>query len=155
MSLGENRGSLIRVSIYVLALIMVLILLLHRRALIPTHGVWVNQVRETGQIGPLVAGAGEKLLLVEVKLAAPIEVLDRLSSGQFTLVDSLGGEHRPDSLSPLFTEKHPLDGDQAMEGTLVFRLPPGTMGKSLSFQPEVAEHASDYESKDFGQEGRP
>jgi hypothetical protein len=155
MSLGENRAALIRVSIYFLTLILVLTLLLHRRALIPTHGLWVNQVREADRIGPLVAGAGEKLLLVEVKLAAPIEVLDRLGSGQFTLVDSLGGEHRPDSLSPLFTEEHLLDRDRTMEGTLVFRLPPGTMGKSLSFQPEVVEHASDFKSKDFGQEGWP
>ncbi len=145
MKLGENRGSLIRVSIYVLALMVVLILLLHRKALIPGHGLWVNQIREIDRLGSLVAAADEKLVLVEVRLAAPCQILDHLGPSQFLLVDSVGGEHQPDALSPLFAAQRPEIQDQVLEGTLVFRLPRDAEGKSLYFQPEVGEHVRDSE----------
>jgi hypothetical protein len=155
MSQREHRRALVRVGIYLVALVLVLMLFLQRNALLPLYDLRISQVRETAQLGSLVAGEGEKLVVVQVQLVVPVEILGRLRPSLFALLDTDGREHRPDALSPLFSHTLPLGQTRGIEGILVFRLPEEAMGTSLSFNPEVEDIAPNLKSEDIGSKVRP
>lgn len=155
MSPNDHRRTVVRVIIYSLALVMVLVLLRYRRALTPEYDLRVTQVRETKQLGGMLAGEGQKLVLVEVTLVLRPGVPRPLRPASFALVDADGQEYQPESLSPLFSDALVGGQDQPLEGTLVFRLPQERTGQNLSFHLEVNGDASDLESKDIGSEGGP
>ncbi|MCK4271500.1 hypothetical protein KAX22_02550, partial [bacterium] len=60
MRVGVHRGTMIRVGVYLAALMVVIVLLRQRRTLIPTYSLRVIEVREMDQLGPLFAREGEK-----------------------------------------------------------------------------------------------
>jgi len=155
MSVSEHRYAMIRVIIYLVALALVLLLLLNRHVLLPDYGLRIIQVRETRQLGSIVAGEGETLLAVKVRLDVSADIRERLRPGFFALVDAGGQEHRPDSLSSLFSHTLPWDQDRVIEGTLVFHLPEQMKGRSLSFHPEVEDVATDFKSEDLSSKSRP
>jgi hypothetical protein len=155
MGPNDHRRTVVRVVIYSLALMMVLVLLRYRRALIPEYGLRVTQVRETKQLGGMLAGEGQKLVLVEVRLVLRPGVSQPLRPALFALVDTDGQEYQPEPLSPLFSDVLVGGQGQPLEGTLVFRLPQERTGQNLSFHLEVNGDASDLESKDTGSEGGP
>lgn len=155
MGLNDHRRTVVRVAIYSLALMMVLVLLRYRRALIPEYGLQVQGVRETYELGPMLAGEGQKLVVVEVTLILRPGAPRLLRPASFALVDTQGQEYQPEPLSPLFSDALLCGQDQLLEGALVFRLPQERTGQNLSFHPEVNGDASDPESKDTGSEGGP
>ena len=155
MSLGEHRPTVVRVGIYLVALMVVVVLFRQRLLLAPPHGLRVTQVKETDRLDPIVAEEGEKLVMVGVRLIAPAEIQCQLRPSFFALLDADGHEHLPDSLSPLFSHELPLGQGQEVEGELVFHVPRGTVGKSLSFRPEVEDDAPDFKPEDFGPKGGP
>jgi len=155
MGLNDHRRTVVRVVVYSLALMLVLVLFRLRRALTPEYGLRVTQVQEAKQLGAMLAGEGEKLVLVEVTLVLRPGVPQPLSPALFALMDTEGQEYRPEPLSPLFSDSLFGGQDQMLEGTLVFRLPQERRGQNLSFHPEVNGDASNPESKDTGSEGGP
>jgi hypothetical protein len=143
------------VCIYLVVLALVLILFLRRDALFPPYDLRIIQVRETAQLGSLVAGEGEKLVVVQVQLAVTAKALGSLRPGHFALLDADGQEHRPEILSPLFSHGLSLGQDRGIEGTLVFRLPEEAMGTSLSFNFKEEDVAPNLKPEDLGSKGRP
>jgi hypothetical protein len=146
---------MIRVGVYLAALMVVIVLLRQRRTLIPTYNLKVIEVLETDQLDSLFAREGEKLVVVRVWLTVHAQIKGRLEPDFFSLQDAQGREYRPDFLSPMFSGDLPGDHGRGVEGTLVFHLPRGMVGKSLSFHAQVENDAPDLRSTDFGPENGP
>jgi len=155
MRVSVHRGTMIRVGVYLAALMVVIVMLRQRRTLIPTYSLRLIGVREMDQLGPLFAREGEKLVVVRVWLTVHAEIKNRLGPDFFSLQDAQGREYRPDFLSPMFSSDFPGDHDRGIEGTLVFHLPRGMVGRSLSFHAQVENDAPDLRSADFGPESGP
>jgi len=81
MSLSEHRRAMVRGIIYLVALALVLFLFLHRYTLLPPYGLRIIHVRETGQLGSIVAGKREKLLAGKVRLVVSADIREQLRSG--------------------------------------------------------------------------
>ena len=151
----EHRRGLTRAGIYLIALVVVVLLLQHRSALIPAHRLTVTEVREAEEFGSILPGQGEKLVAVGVELVADAEILSGLKPAFFALLDAQEGRYHPDPLSPLFLEEIPGEKNGVVKGVLVFRLNREIEAKSLSFDPEVVDHAPNHQPEDPGPESGP
>ncbi len=145
-----SRATIIRIAVYLTALLVVIWLLRERNTFLPAGDMTVTGVHRAERWGNRRAGPGEQLVMVTVRFETVPDGIERWSPGLFRLEDEAGRLYRPLEDSPLLAEY--LDGESAdpVGGLLVFRLPAAGRVRSLLFFPEDSSDAdfTDHQSED-------
>ena len=148
-----SRGIIVRVAVYLTALVVVIWLLRVWEGPGPSGRLEVIEVRQADRWETRPAGSEKKFLIVRIRLEIDPDDLEHWGPDLFCLEDEAGRTYRPADISPLL--KNSPDTGQAgpAEGILLFRVPASARGRSLSFLPEGWDHAdcADHQSEDIGQ----
>jgi hypothetical protein len=151
------RAVIVRVAVYLMALLVVIWLLRTWDRPGPSDRMTVIEVHQADRWETQLAGPREKYLIVRVQLETDPGDLQHWGPDLFRLEDEAGRRYRPLDDSPLLKNLPHDEAARPVVGDLLFRMPASARGRSLSLLPEGWDHAdsTDHQSEDIGPQSGP